>query len=557
MKAQQLVVGFFAYYAQWISRYSDKIKPLLVNTCFPLEGDALQSFDLLKSELANVSLGVIDENIPFLVETNASDVAISATLNQNSRPIAFYSRSLNRSELRQSSVEKEATAIIEAVRHWSHLLTGRLFKLITDQRSVAFMYDWRSHSKIKNAKILRWRVELSQYRYEIVYRAGKLNVAPDTLSRVYCASVSESTLYDIHSALCHPGITRTFHFVKSKNLPYSLDDVRKMISACKVCGEIKPRFHKPPFIPLIKATQPMERLSVDFKGPLPSRSKHKYVLTVVDEYSRYPFAFPCSNVDAKTVIACLSQIFTLFGACGNVHSDRAKTFLSNELVSYLHSMRIATSNTSAYNPRGNGQCEKYNDIIWSAVQLALKTRNLPISEWESVLSQVLHSIRSLLCTSTNTTPHERFLGFQRRSAVGVSVPSWLTSPGPVLVKRHVRASKYDPSVEEAELIHATPSYAHIRFRNGHETKVSLRDVAPLVGKESISNKIDEVDLNHENKHSNFSNSSDHSFDSEVNASDAHRRRRQGCRGGDRPPICKIWYCRVENSGNSKYFSGSV
>ena len=382
------------------------------------------------------------------------------------------------------------------------------------------MYNWRSHSKIKNAKILRWRVELSQYRYEIVYRAGKLNVAPDTLSRVYCASVSESTLYDIHSALCHPGITRTFHFVKSKNLPYSLDDVRKMISACKVCGEIKPRFHKPPFIPLIKATQPMERLSVDFKGPLPSRSKHKYVLTVVDEYSRYPFSFPCSNVNAKTVIACSSQIFTLFGACGYVHSDRAKTFLSNELVSYLHSMRRATSNTSAYNPRGNGQCEKYNDIIWSAVQLALKTRNLPISEWESVLPQVLHSIRSLLCTSTNTTPHERFLGFQRRSAVGVSVPSWLASPGPVLVKRHVRASKYDPSVEEAELIHAIPSYAHIRFRNGHETKVSLRDVAPLVGKESISNKNDEVDLNLENKHSNFSNSSDRSFDSEVNASDS-------------------------------------
>ena len=103
----------------------------------------------------------------------------------------------------------------------------------------------------------------------------------------------------------YPGITRTFHFVKSKNLPCSLDDVHKMISACKVCGEIKPRFHKPPFIPLIKATQPMERLSVDFKGPLPSRSKHKYVLTVVDEYSPYPFAFPCSNVDTKTVIACL------------------------------------------------------------------------------------------------------------------------------------------------------------------------------------------------------------------------------------------------------------
>ena len=188
LKAQQRVVGFFAYYAQWIAHYSDKIKPLVINKVFPLSDDALKAFNMLKSELASVSLGVLNENLPFVVETDASDVAISATLNQNGRPVAFFSRSLNRNELRQSSIEKEASAIIESVRHWSHLLTGRLFKLITDQKSVAFMYNHKSHSKIKNAKILRWRVELSQYQYEISYRADKFNTAPDTLSRVYCAS---------------------------------------------------------------------------------------------------------------------------------------------------------------------------------------------------------------------------------------------------------------------------------------------------------------------------------------------------------------------------------
>ena len=67
-------------------------------------------------------------------------------------------------------------------------------------------------------------------------------------------------------------------------------------------------------------------------------------------------------------------------------------------------MRIATNRTLACNPRGNGQCEKYNHIIWHAVLPALKNRNLVVSEWESVLSQVLHSICSLLCTATNVTP---------------------------------------------------------------------------------------------------------------------------------------------------------
>ena len=108
----------------------------------------------------------------------------------------------------------------------------------------------------------------------------------------------------MHAGLCHPGITRTYHFVKSKNLPFSLDDVRKVVTNCKICAEIKPNFCKTPESHLIKATQPMERLSIDFKGPLPSTSKNKYMLTVVDEYSRYPFAFPCSNMESQTDASC-------------------------------------------------------------------------------------------------------------------------------------------------------------------------------------------------------------------------------------------------------------
>ena len=43
----------------------------------------------------------------------------------------------------------------------------------------------------------------------------------------------------------------------------------------------------------------------------------------------------------------------------------------------------------------------------------------------------------------------------------------------------MRHNKYEPLVEEADLIHATPQYAHIRFKNGRESTVSLRDVAPV------------------------------------------------------------------------------
>ena len=119
-KEQQRLVGLFDYYAQWFAQYSDKIKPLLQNCVFPLANDALKAFEWLKSELATVTLGVINEDVPFVFERDASNVALSATLNQNNKPVAFFSRSLNKSEVKQSSVEKEAAAIVLAIRKWSH-----------------------------------------------------------------------------------------------------------------------------------------------------------------------------------------------------------------------------------------------------------------------------------------------------------------------------------------------------------------------------------------------------------------------------------------------------
>ena len=66
--------------------------------------------------------------------------------------------------------------------------------------------------------------------------------------------------------------------------------------------------------------------------------------------------------------------------------------------------------------------------------------------------------------------------FPRKSSAGCSIPSWL-KPGPVLVKRHVR-NKYDPLVDDAELLEITPSYGTVRLGNGRELNVSLRDLAP-------------------------------------------------------------------------------
>ena len=271
------------------------------------------------------------------------------------------------------------------------------------------------------------------------------------------------------------------HFIKSRNLPFSVDDVKSVTRSCPICAELKPQFYRPVEpAHLIKSTHPFERLNVDFKGPLPSTDKNRYFLNIIDEYSRFPWVFPCSNLTSTTVSQCFIQLFTMFGLPNYVHSDQGSSFLSRELRSFLSSRGIGSSNTTAYNPRGNGQVERENQTVWKSILLALKTKGLPVSRWQEVLPEVLHSIRSLLCTATNATPHERLFNFPRKATAGVSLPGWLTKPGPVFVKCHARARKSDPIVEEAELVHANPNYAFVKFPDGREKTVSLRDLAPAV-----------------------------------------------------------------------------
>ena len=105
---------------------------------------------------------------------------------------------------------------------------------------------------------------------------------------------------------------------------------------------------------------------------------------------------------------CLDQTLPCAGQLSSYTLTEDLHLYPESLNPTFAEIGIATSKSSIYHPTGNGQVECCNGIIWKGVCLALKSHGLPDSQWEMVPPDVLHvhSIRSLLSTATNTTPHE-------------------------------------------------------------------------------------------------------------------------------------------------------
>ena len=75
--------------------------------------------------------------------------------------------------------------------------------------------------------------------------------------------------------------------------------------------------------------------------------------------------------------------------------------------------KLSCDPTTPHHHQGNGQNERYNGIVWKAVQCPLHTANRPLSDWKYVLPSTFSLIRTLVKTITTETSDDRFFCFKR------------------------------------------------------------------------------------------------------------------------------------------------
>ena len=131
-----------------------------------------------------------DTRLPFVLETDASEIALGAVLKQTfiypsgepiEHPVGFYSKSLTATERRYSTYERELLAVVKATHHYRVFLLGRQFTVRTDHAALRSIF----RGKLKDtARIERWVLALSPFVFEVESIPGRENVVADALSRV-------------------------------------------------------------------------------------------------------------------------------------------------------------------------------------------------------------------------------------------------------------------------------------------------------------------------------------------------------------------------------------
>jgi len=169
----------------------------------------------------------------------------------------------------------------------------------------------------------------------------------------------------------HMGRDKTIQRVSERfYFPNLSEYIEAYIAICPSCQCSKHSKLKPK-VPMgtIESDCVWDLVCIDlWKAGITSKVGNKYVLTVVDAYSKYAFAIPISGKKAKFVASALvSQVIADKGPMRRLHSDQGREFCNSIISEMCDLFGIEKTRTTAYHPMGNAFAERIHQFYRSAI----------------------------------------------------------------------------------------------------------------------------------------------------------------------------------------------
>ena len=220
IKQLRAFLGMASYYRSFQKGFSHIATPLFEmtkkNVKFKWSSVCQEAFDTIKHNLTTAPiLAYPDFEKQFYLYCDASDDALGYVLSQNGddgreHPIAYGGTSLNDTQKRYSTNERETMAVVYGIKKFQPYLYGQTFTVVTDHSALKYLMA----TKEPVSRTARWIAYLQQFDFTILHRSGKTHQNADALSRREYPPVTIASLKLDDSASPYQIINSTINRVR-------------------------------------------------------------------------------------------------------------------------------------------------------------------------------------------------------------------------------------------------------------------------------------------------------------------------------------------------------
>ena len=243
-----------------------------------------------------------------------------------------------------------------------------------------------------------------------------LNTVPR--NNLTCLSALEENSLLWHRRFGHASFS-LLDKLRSKELVRGLPSIKfltdKVCDACAKGKHVRSSFKSKK---LVSTTKPLELIHMDLCGPMriQSRSGKKYVLVIVDDYSRFTWVIFLTSKDETfdEFVTFSKKIQKTTGhQLIHIRSDHGTEFENYKFDEYCKEQGMDHNFSAPRTPQQNGVVERKNRTLEDMARTMLIASSLPRNFWAEAVNTACYIInRVMIRAILNKTPYELLKGIK-------------------------------------------------------------------------------------------------------------------------------------------------
>jgi hypothetical protein len=200
LKQLKSLLGMMQYYRDMWPKRSHILAPLTAASSSKNKKtfkwtDAMENaFCEMKKIMAQEALLALpDYSKPFQVFTDASGYQLGAVLQQEGKPLAYYTRKLTDTPRRYTTEERELLSIVETLKEFKGMIWGYNTQVYTDHLNLVHETTVKASDRV-----MRWILLLEEFGNQTIHIKGERNVVSDTLSRLDIQTLKDNKTKEVN-----------------------------------------------------------------------------------------------------------------------------------------------------------------------------------------------------------------------------------------------------------------------------------------------------------------------------------------------------------------------